>query len=397
VSSTRARAWPTVVAALALALLLVADVASLAQHRAGYPHVVAPWLEGTTATLVYLTVGWFIARRVPGHRLGPLMLALSAVAATQLAIGVLAIESAHDGWPTLWQAWLGGVYNATTSATVSLLLLVVLLAPTGRPLNRFFAGVCWTVIVATAVWIVTSILLGTDDQALPGGPFDHSLAPEAARPAVWAVNLLIMLIIITASLLALVELAMRFRQSEGEDRRQVTWVVAGGLGGIGILWLSAFLSQWLPHAAWLGSVPWAIGPSLLPLGIAVAVLRHGLYQLDSVVSRTVSYAVVTGVVIVIYTLVVAAVSQLVPSSDSAAVAMATLAAAASARPVLRRVRERVDRQFNRTRFDHDQAVASFSRQLQNNVDPDVVRTSMLGMVHRSLEPRAMALWVKGET
>ncbi len=396
-STTRAKTWPTVVASASLALLVIADLASLAQHRAGYPHVVAPWLEGSTATVVYVAVGWFIARRVPGHRLGPLMLALSAVAATQLATGVLAIASVHEEWPTPWQAWLGGIYNGTTSLTVGLLLLIVLLAPTGHPVNRFFARVCWTVIVATGAWLPVSILLGTDDMSLPGGPTDHVLVPESARPAVWAVNLLIMLVIVSASLLALVQLALRYRRTEGDDRRQVTWVVAGGLGGITIIWMSALLSSWLPDAPWLGSLVWAVGPSLLPLGIAVAVLRHGLYELDSVVSRTVSYAVVTGAVITIYTLVVAAVSQLVPSSDSAAVAVATLAAAASARPVLRRVRERVDRQFNRTKFDNEQAIASFSHQLQSIVDPDLVRTTMIDVTHRTLEPRVVALWVKGKT
>lgn len=395
-SSTRAPRWPTFVAAAALALVVIADLVSFAQHRAGYPHIVAPWLEGTTATLVYLMVGWFIARRVPGHRLGPLMLTLAGVAAAQLAFGVLAIGSVQERWSARSQAWLGGIYNLTTSLTVSLLLLIVLLAPTGRPLNRFFGRVCWTVIAATGVWLITSILLGTDDESLPGGPSDHTLVPESATAAVWSVNLGIMLIIVVASLLALVELALRYRRTQGDDRRRVTWVVAGGLGGISIIWVSALLSSWLPDAPWLGSIVWAVGPSLLPLGIAVAVLRHGLYELDSVVSRTVSYAVVTGVVIAIYALVVAAVPQLVPSSDNAAVAVATLAAAASARPALRRVRERVDRQFNRTSFDHDQAIASFTRRLQHVIDPDEVRATTLDITQRSLEPRSLTMWVKGE-
>jgi hypothetical protein len=144
-------------------------------------------------------------------------------------------------------------------------------------------------------------------------------------------------------------------------------------------------------------VAWAIGPSLLPLGIAVAVLRHGLYELDSVVSRTVSYTIVTGIVVAVYAIVVAGVTQLLPESDGVAVAAATLAAAATARPVLRRVRDRVDRQFNRARFDHAQAVASFGNQIQSTVDPDLVRGQLSDLLHRTLEPRLLVIWVRGSS
>jgi hypothetical protein len=394
VSSSSAPRWPTVVLISALALIATAALLAFAQHHAGYPHIVAPWLEASTAGIAYGTVGWFIARRVPGHRLGTVMLLLSLASGVQLILGSLAIASVQERWAGAAQSLLGGMYNSLTTIVVSFLLFVVLLAPTGRPFNRFYRGVARTLVVVAVVSWCTGFALGTDASSLPGGPVDRAPVPDAVLPAIWIVNLICMLVIVGVSLLAIAGLALRYRASRSEARRQVTWVVGGGLGGILVIWLQAVVSQWLPPAPWIGSLAWAIGPTLLPLGIAVAVLRHGLYELDSVVSRTVSYAVVTGTVLIVYVVVVTGVSGLVPGSDSVAVAAATLAAAASVRPVLRRVRDRVDRQFNRARFDHAQAVAGFSVQMQNTVDPDLVRGDLEDVLHRTLQPRSLELWLR---
>ncbi|MFL6180751.1 MAG: hypothetical protein ACJ73J_00425 [Actinomycetes bacterium] len=388
--------WPTVVLTGALAMGAIANLVTLAQHGAGYPHIVDSWFQASIAAVVYGVVGWFIARRVPGHRLGTVMLVLSCAVATQFALGATAIMSVQEAWPDLVQTWLGGLYNSFNIVVTSLLLLVVLIAPTGQPLNRFYANVCRVVILAATVSWLSSLLIGTDETSLPGGPTDHSPVPDEWASLAFWIGLWALFIVVGASLLAIVGLVLRYRRTSGEARRQVTWVVGGGLAGITVVWVQGVLTPWLPDWPWLETAAWAIGPSLLPLGIAVAVLRHGLYELDSVVSRTVSYAVVTGAVVAVYAIVVATVSQLAPGSDSVAVAAATLTAAAIARPLLRRVRDRVDSRFNRARFDHEQAVASYSAQLRSTVDPDVVRSQLLDILQRTLEPRSVVVWVRTE-
>jgi hypothetical protein len=394
VRTTRGPWWPTVVLTLSLAVLAFADVTSWLQHRSGYPSVVAPWLEASTASVAYGVVGWFISRRVPENRLGPVMLVGSCISSVQLLVGAVAIEAVHRSWPSSALAWLGGLYNSITSLVVGFLLLVVLLAPTGRALNTFYRWVTRMVVVATTLWFLASIVLGLDGSSLPGGPTGVRLAPDDWLPWVWLLSLASMLVVVAGSLLAIVGLGMRYVRSRGETRRQVTWVVAGGLGGIVVLWAQGLLSPWLPDAAWVGSFAWAVGPSLLPLGIAVAVLRHGLYELDSVVSRTVSYAIVTGVVVAIYAVLVTGISQLVQGADNLAVAAATLAAAASVRPVLRRVRNRVDRQFNRTRFDAEHAVHEFGTTLRTVVDPDHVAAELRDVLVRTIQPAGLAIWLR---
>jgi hypothetical protein len=110
-----------------------------------------------------------------------------------------------------------------------------------------------------------------------------------------------------------------------------------------------------------------------------------------VVSRTLSYAVVTAVVLATYALVVLSVSGLLPESNTLAVAGATLAAVAAFRPVLGRVQERVDRRFNRARFDAAREVDAFSARLRNSMDTDETAADLRETVLRTLAPGAIGV------
>ena len=107
----------------------------------------------------------------------------------------------------------------------------------------------------------------------------------------------------------------------------------------------------------------------IPVTIGIAVLRYRLFEIDRVISRTVAYAVVTVLLVGTYALVVTSVSRLLPQSQQLAVAGATLAAAALFRPLLRRVQERVDRRFNRARYDATREVEGYASSLRDSVDP----------------------------
>jgi hypothetical protein len=111
----------------------------------------------------------------------------------------------------------------------------------------------------------------------------------------------------------------------------------------------------------------------------------------------VSYAIVTGVVIAIYAVLVTGISQLFQGADNLAVAAATLAAAASVRPLLRGVRASVDRRFNRTRYDAQLAVHDFGTTLRTVVDPDQVTTELRGVLVRTVQPADLAIWLRGSS
>ena len=133
--------------------------------------------------------------------------------------------------------------------------------------------------------------------------------------------------------------------------------------------------------------------ALVPVAIGIAVLRYRLYDIDRVISRTVAYAIITGLLVGIYAGLVLLATQVFGLHTPVAVAAATLAAAALFNPVRRRVQLPVDRRFNRARYDADQTVAVFAARLKNAVNLDSVRDDLASVVHQALEPAHVSLWI----
>ena len=125
----------------------------------------------------------------------------------------------------------------------------------------------------------------------------------------------------------------------------------------------------------------------------VGILKYRLYDIDRIISRTLAYAIVTGVLVGVYAGLVLLATQVLRVHGTVAVAASTLAAAALFAPVRRRVQRAVDRRFNRARYDADEAVAAFAARLKDAVDLDSVRDDLTGVVQNALEPAHISVWV----
>jgi hypothetical protein len=152
--------------------------------------------------------------------------------------------------------------------------------------------------------------------------------------------------------------------------------------------LEAFVFKVTPNAF---SVPLLLS---VPLAIGVAVLRYRLWDLDRLVSRTVTYALVTALVLVPYLLVVPAAGRLAAGAGNLAVAAATLAAVAAFAPLRRRVQRLVDRRFNRRRYDAAGTVAGFAARLREQVDLDALAAELLAVVDQTVQPTPASLWLR---
>jgi len=130
---------------------------------------------------------------------------------------------------------------------------------------------------------------------------------------------------------------------------------------------------------------------VLPVFIGVAILRYRLFDSDRIISRTLAYAIVTGLLVGVYRGLVLLATHML--SVRSPVAVATLAAAALFNPVRHRVQRAVDRRFNRARYDADHAVAAFAARLQDAVDLDAVRDDLAQVIARSLEPAHLSVWI----
>ena len=139
----------------------------------------------------------------------------------------------------------------------------------------------------------------------------------------------------------------------------------------------------------------ALGVAALPVGMGVAILKYRLYEIDRIISRTLAYAIVTGLLVGVYAGLVLLTTQVFRIHTPVAVAASTLAAAALFHPLRRRVQLVVDRRFNRARYDADQTVAAFAARLKDAVDLDSVGRDLTGVVTKALEPAHISVGLAG--
>jgi hypothetical protein len=194
---------------------------------------------------------------------------------------------------------------------------------------------------------------------------------------------------------ALVSLAVRYRAGGQLLRQQVKWLALTAVAFV-VAVLFALLGVAVGQS-WLTTVAYALVTLFALLGIpaamTIAILKRRLYEIDRIISRTLAYAIVTGVLVGLYAGLVLLATQVLGISSSAGVAASTLAAAALFNPLRRRVQRTVDRRFNRARYDSERTVAAFAARLRDAVDLDSIRDDLARVVQKTLEPAHVSVWV----
>jgi hypothetical protein len=280
---------------------------------------------------------------------------------------------------------------------IVLLGLLILVFPDGRLPStrwRWLVGAYATVAalwIAGTVVITAGALIDHRTQVDSGG---NLLLLRGSDPAAgwWNVVQLVFFALLAACWLAsLAGQAVSYRRSSGERRQQLKWLLSGTAVVLVGAPLSILLSL-LKSPSWLGILVLA-GFVALPVSIGVAVLKYRLFDIDRIISRTLAYAIVTGLLVGLYAGLVLLATRVLSLHSTVAVAAATLAAAALFNPMRKRVQLRVDRRFNRARYDAEQTVAAFAARLKDQVDLASVRDDLAGVIQQALEPAHISVWV----
>jgi hypothetical protein len=217
--------------------------------------------------------------------------------------------------------------------------------------------------------------------------FDH---PSGSTAWVSRVNALFPALLVFWPVFA-VRLVLSWRGASEDRRRQLKWLMAGSTAAV-----AGFVISNMVPALDPGAIAVGVGV-VLPVCLGVAILKYRLYDIDRIISRTLAYAIVTGLLVGVYAGLVLLATQVLGVHSTVAVAASTLAAAALFNPVRRRVQQAVDRRFNRARYDADRTVAAFAARLNDAVDPDAVRADLAAVVHQALEPAHLSVWTSQPT
>ena len=361
-------------------------------------------VNGSTGALPWWTftpfgvVGFVVAWRKPPNPLGWCLLGLALAGALSEDGSFYAIAAYRVRHGTLPLGWVAMLAQPGWAILIVLIGLTVLIFPDGTLPSPRLRWVLWLYLAMGLVWmgsayvITVNAILRHDIRVDSGGNL-LALDNGARSPGWW--NVLQNVLFVALALSLLVSLAgqvISYRRSSGERRQQLKWLLGGfaasGAGVILAITLSHTAGFWgaLDHAAIL-VIFFAI-----PVTMGVAILKYRLYDIDRILSRTLAYAIVTGLLVGIYAGLVLLATEVLGVHGTVAVAGATLAAAALFAPVRRRVQHAVDRRFNRARYDADQTVAAFAARLQDAVDLDTVRADLAGVVQAALEPAHLTIW-----
>jgi hypothetical protein len=347
--------------------------------------------------VVYATVGAILSMRRPGNLVGIVLLAAAVLLAlTFLGFILGALWTATRGFDDTvagLAALIGGlgIYPALIVAGPALALVF----PDGRlpaPRWRWSVGAI-AVILATGSTLVV-VAPGPLGDSLANNPFGVTGIPWLAGASVTGAGLSA-LALPAALLLAVAAVVVRFRRAQGVERQQLKWFVAANMLIATLLTLSLADGGSEPTVFDVLAV---CSLSLPPIAVGLAILRYRLYEIDRIVSRTISWAIVTGLLVAVLLAGIAATQTLLAPftrENTIAVAASTLTAAAVFQPLRRRVQRAVDRRFDRARYDGQRTVDAFAERLRSDVDLGSLRASLAATADQAVRPAGSVVWLRG--
>ena len=389
-------AWSPCAFSLALAALSLLLFALNRTHPDAY--VYDFWLENTVVPVSFSIIGAVIASRLPANPLGWLFCAAASIAAVahlsaEYAIYALLAQpnSLPAGGALAWlTSWVWILF-------IGCIVLSLLLFPNGQlPSSRWrwFAWLSVLLTIGGALWEALS----------PGvivslGSIRNPLGIEGLPSAYKPVQTIMFALLFVAAVSTLV---LRLRGARGIERQQIKWpaytAVMAASGSVLTYTISeAIGSRWLE---WAGFVILIAALVSFPISIGIAIVRYRLYEIDTLINRTLVYASLTAMLALVYLGGVVA-SQTIfraltrqEQQPQLAVVVSTLVIAALFNPLRRRVQGFIDRRFYRNKYDAAKTLEAFSAKLRHETDLDALSEDLLGVVRKTMQPAHVSLWLK---
>jgi hypothetical protein len=345
-------------------------------------------------TAVYSGVGAFVIGRAPRNAVGwilwliGLLIGLNVAATAYGAWSLAAFDGTLPGtvlagWITQW---------AFSPPLVMALLLLPLLFPDGRPPSPRWR---WLIVFSLVVVVVSAL----PDMLAPG-----TLGPSGVQnPTAWpgdpvvldAVRAFSTISPLVALPIVIASAVVRYRRGSPIERAQLRWFGATAALSLAALAVATLTTDPIAIIAWVTAM---VGIGLLPIAIGMAIVRYRLWDIDRIISRTLSYALVTMMLAAVFAVLVLALQTALAAVTGAggtlAIAASTLAVFALFQPVRGRVQRLVDRRFNRSRVDSEAALAELAGQLRDETDLDRVAARVEQAVHRSMAPARTSIWTR---
>ena len=340
----------------------------------------------------------------PGNRIGGLLVAIGFLAA---AIGFSAEYAVYGlkvapgsvpfalaaSWLATW-VWVPFAGLPTT--------FLVLLFPDGRLPSARWRPAAWLAAVAICVTAAAMALLPGSINNVPSLDNPLGVSPSSA-PAVEALAALGFVLLAIAVVLSATSLVQRVRRSAGVARQQLKWFAAAAvfagltLAGPATLFNLAVTGDPSAPTVKAFEILTIFALLLVPIAVGIAVLRYRLYEIDRLISRTIGWAIITGLLVGAFVVLILALSSLLEpltGGSTLAVTGSTLVTAALFAPLRNRVQRAVDRRFDRSRYDGERLLGAFAERRRNQVDLVMINDDLLATVDAAVRPSQAGLWLR---
>jgi len=384
------RLWRPAAAWVLAAWLALLAVALIPLSLASRQNPLAAGGAVVVIALSFAVVGLVVAWHRPRNPIGWLMVVLAVSFMFYIDSGLYDVLNYRLGQRLPLAPVVLLLYHVS-GPDLGLLPLIILLFPDGRlPSPRWRRVVGGYLVLAVIDMILQGqmVVYALSHHRTQVDTSGQLLLSDGAYSAVFAP---IALIFFGFWALSIGYQVISWRRAAGDRREQLNWLMAGAAAALVLYIAAAFAGA--AHGGWqVVSDVLVMGLAALPVAIGVGILKYRLYEIDRIISRTLAYTIVTGLLVGVYAGLVLLATRVLSVSSPVAVAAATLAAAALFAPVRQRVQQVVDRQFNRVRYDGERTVEAFAARLKDAVDLDTVRADLAGVVSRALEPTHVSVW-----
>jgi hypothetical protein len=389
VTTDAGRSAALILTITSLGLLTILVVGAIARW---WPLAFDPQSMALSLTMIlFLALGPLILWRANGNRVGwafsgiGLGMMLAAVSGALADRGIIVFHAIGGA------AWLGWIAALGT---------LVLWFPTGRVPSRRWLWLQWLGFLVVGLTLFTSlfseqICIESSDGGCAlwvDNPIGIPAVPNAEYGWISGPLFLTLPFFFLGTLLSSF---VRYRRAKTVERLQLKWFLLACFSFVAaliselVLELLGIVDPPIVISVWID-----VSMLAIPIAATLAILRYRLFEIDRIISRTVSYAIVIVLLAMVYAVGLTALTSLLDTNSPLAVAGSTLTAAALFNPLRRRVQSGVDHRFNRTRYDAELVMARFTGSLRDEVDPDLVVAGWVSVVNDTMHPASAGVWVR---
>ncbi|HEY6041700.1 MAG TPA: hypothetical protein VIX58_06180 [Anaerolineae bacterium] len=344
-------------------------------------------------------VGALILSRLPGNRIGWLLMAiaisLSVIGSLQSYLEQIALAAAETTFVTYLLIWISGW---SWWLLIGPLLLILLVFPTGRLLSPrwrwLVAMIAVLFIVFTGINTVTPVWQDPNTGKSVRNPLGENLIP--AGLSFDAIALPFGIALVATAALCVLSVFVRYRRSAVVERVQLKWFLSACALFILVYPFGFFITE-DNSPGWSGAL-FSVTILFLPVSIGIAILRYRLFDIDVIIRRTFIYSLVTAALALVYFGGVVILQQLFRSltgaGDDLAIILSTLAIAALFNPLRHRIQDAIDRRFYRRKYDAQQVLAGFAKTARDETDLDKLAERLVDVVQETIQPKNVSVWIR---